>query len=98
MRASATGSAASGNGGFWNISSATTRISPRTWTCVHFDPVKHGRVADVADRPYSTLEACVQRDLYPEGRLGLLEHTLSAEEAGENAFGGSRFALDPPYL
>jgi putative transposase len=37
---------------------------------VHFNPVKHGYVANVANWPYSTFKACVRRGLYPVDWLG----------------------------
>jgi putative transposase len=50
---------------------------------VHFNPVKHGYVAHVAEWPHSTFKACVRRGLYPEDWLGPGEHALSAEDVGE---------------
>jgi putative transposase len=34
---------------------------------IHFNPVKHGYVANVADWPYSTFHRFVKEGLYPEG-------------------------------
>ena len=50
---------------------------------VHFNPVKHGYVAHIADWPYSTFEACVRRGLYPADSLGPWGGTLSDDAAGE---------------
>jgi putative transposase len=49
----------------------------------HFNLVKHGYVAHVADWPHSTFAACVRRGLYPKDWLGPVEHTLSAKDFGE---------------
>ena len=49
---------------------------------VHFNPVKHRYIAHVVDWPHATFKACVRRGLYPEDRLGPVEPTLSAEDAG----------------
>jgi putative transposase len=32
---------------------------------IHWNPVKHGVVARVADWPFSTFHRCVERGLYP---------------------------------
>jgi hypothetical protein len=37
---------------------------------VHFNPVKHGHVARVADWPYSTFHALVAEGIYPAGWAG----------------------------
>jgi putative transposase len=50
---------------------------------VHFNPVRHGYVAHVAEWRYSTFKACVRRGLYPEDWLGPLQNTLSADTCGE---------------
>lgn len=50
---------------------------------VHFNPVKHGYVAHVADWPHSTFKACARRGPYPKDWLGPMEQTLSAEDVGE---------------
>jgi putative transposase len=50
---------------------------------VHFNPVKHGYVAQVADWPYSTFKACVRRGFYPVDWLGPAQQTLSGNAAGE---------------
>jgi len=34
---------------------------------IHFNPVKHGLVADAADWPYSSFHRCVANGLYPVG-------------------------------
>ena len=36
----------------------------------HFNPVKHGLVANAADWPFSSFRCCAARGLYPEGWLG----------------------------
>jgi putative transposase len=36
----------------------------------HFNPVKHGLVASVADWPFSSFRSCVARGIYPETWLG----------------------------
>ena len=33
---------------------------------IHYNPVKHGLVAQVKDWPYSTFHRYVQRNIYPE--------------------------------
>jgi putative transposase len=37
---------------------------------VHFNPVKHGLVSDVADWPYSSFRRCVAAGVYPTGWAG----------------------------
>ena len=37
---------------------------------VHFNPVKHGLVANVGDWPYSSFGQCVAAELYPAQWLG----------------------------
>jgi putative transposase len=37
---------------------------------VHFNPVKHGHVARVADWPYSTFHALVAEGIYPADWAG----------------------------
>jgi putative transposase len=34
---------------------------------IHFNPVKHGLVASVADWPFSSFARCVAMGVYPEG-------------------------------
>ena len=47
---------------------------------IHFNPVKHGLVADVARWPYSSFHRCVAEGLYPVGWAG---GTIEAVDAGE---------------
>jgi len=37
---------------------------------IHFNPVKHGLVADVASWPYSSFHRCLANGLYPRGWTG----------------------------
>ncbi|MFB0949131.1 MAG: transposase [Burkholderiaceae bacterium] len=37
---------------------------------IHYNPVKHGWVAQVKDWPYSTFHRCVQEGIYPESWAG----------------------------
>ena len=64
---------------------------------VHFNPLKHRYVTDVADWPHATFKACVRRGLYPESWLGPRTTPLQPKTPANDAYGGSRFALDPPY-
>ena len=50
---------------------------------VHFNPVKHGYVRQVADWPHSTFRACVQRGLYPEAWFGPDEQAALNRDRGE---------------
>ena len=47
---------------------------------IHFNPVKHGLVADVAHWPYSSFHRCVAEGLYPAGWAG---GTMEVGDAGE---------------
>ena len=49
---------------------------------VHFNPVKHGLVADVADWPFSSFHRCVAMGLYPFGWAG---NPTDIVDAGEPA-------------
>jgi REP-associated tyrosine transposase len=57
---------------------------------VHFNPVKHGYVAHVAEWPYSMPKACVRRGLYWLGPVQ--EHPFCRYLRRVNTFGGSRCA------
>jgi putative transposase len=48
---------------------------------IHFNPVKHGLVADAADWQYSSFHRCVKRGLYPAGWAGGMEEPIDAGEA-----------------
>lgn len=37
---------------------------------IHFNPVKHGLVADVKEWPFSSFSRCVSEGLYPADWLG----------------------------
>ena len=50
---------------------------------VHFNPVKHGYVREVAKWPHSTFKSCVRRGLYPDTWLGPNEQTILDAEWGE---------------
>jgi putative transposase len=41
---------------------------------VHFNPVKHGHVQQVADWPYSTFHRFVAQGVYPADWAGVAEH------------------------
>jgi putative transposase len=47
---------------------------------IHFNPVKHGLVADAGDWPYSSFRRCVAKGLYPAGWAG---GTAEMVDAGE---------------
>jgi putative transposase len=47
---------------------------------VHFNPVKHGLVSNVADWPYSSFRRCVALGMYPVGWLG---NSIEPAKAGE---------------
>jgi putative transposase len=47
---------------------------------IHFNPVKHGLVADVGDWPYSSFRRCAAKGLYPAGWAG---GTAEVVDAGE---------------
>lgn len=64
---------------------------------IHFNPVKHGYIRHVADLPHSTFKACVRRGLYPNAWRGPRENALPPETRANDAWGGSRCALDPPH-
>jgi putative transposase len=50
---------------------------------LHFNPVKHGYVKNVADWPYSTFHSLVRRNLYPANWGGNGCEDLRAEDFGE---------------
>lgn len=50
---------------------------------VHFNPVKHGYVRQVADWPHSTFKACVRRGQYPEAWLGPDAQAILNRDWGE---------------
>ena len=50
---------------FWEHTIRDDRDYAAHMDYVHFNPVKHGLVAHVADWPYSSFHHCVTRGLYP---------------------------------
>lgn len=63
---------------------------------VHFNPVKHGLVASVTDRPHSTFHRCVTEGLYPRDRGGEGETSFCRSSAvPPQAFAP---AMRPPLL
>lgn len=55
---------------FWEHSIRDHRDFAAHVDYVHFNPVKHGYVAEVAHWPYSTFKACVRRGFYLADWLG----------------------------
>ena len=55
----------------------------RHFDYIHWNPVKHGHVARVADWPYSTFHRYVRAGVYPESWCGGESPTVDAEEFGE---------------
>jgi putative transposase len=47
---------------------------------VHFNPVKHGLVSQVCDRPYSTFHRLVQEGVYPHDWAGGNERNLAYDD------------------
>jgi putative transposase len=47
---------------------------------VHFNPVRHGLVEQVADWPFSTFHRLVEQGVYPAGWAGGNEHLLSYDD------------------
>ena len=47
---------------------------------IHYNPVKHGHVAQVADWPYSTFHRYVREGIYPPDWAGVADDVLEAGE------------------
>jgi putative transposase len=47
---------------------------------VHFNPIKHALVKQVANRPYSTFHKLVEGHVYPDDRAGENEMVLGYED------------------
>jgi putative transposase len=65
---------------FWEHTIRDERDYAAHMDYIHFNPVKHGFVADVADWPYSSFHRAVCNGIYPAG-WGSSGHEL--DEAGE---------------
>ena len=60
---------------------------------VHFNPVKHGLVAEAADWPYSSFHRCVDRGVYPTNWRADGDRGFAAGERSVLCFDG----LHPSY-
>jgi len=66
--------------GYWEHTIRDDRDYTAHMDYIHFNPVKHGLVADPADWPYSTFRRCVAAGLYPPQWLG---RSIEPTQTGE---------------
>ena len=55
---------------FWEHTIRDDRDYAAHMDYIHFNPIKHGLVANVADWPYSSFHRCVATHVYPAGWAG----------------------------
>ncbi len=67
---------------FWEHTIRDDRDYAAHMDYIHFNPVKHGLVANVADWPFSSFHRCVAKGLYPPAWIGNNDDT---ENRGEPA-------------
>ena len=66
--------------GYWEHTIRDDRDYTAHMDYIHFNPVKHGFVADPADWPFSTFRRCVAAGLYPAQWLGT---SIAPTQTGE---------------
>jgi putative transposase len=67
---------------FWEHTIRDDRDYGAHMDYIHFNPVRHGLVADVADWPYSSFHRCVAMGVYPAGWGG---SSIDLPDTGERS-------------
>jgi putative transposase len=67
---------------FWEHTIRDDRDYGAHMDYIHFNPIRHGLVADVADWPYSSFHRCVAMGVYPAGWGG---SSIDLPDTGERS-------------